>query len=179
MNPQSVVDFWFSEIEPHQWFAKDNAFDDLIAQRFKGVHDSAVKCELFTWRASVEGRLAEIIVLDQFSRNIHRDSPLAFAADPLALALSQEAVWIQAQRDLTPQKKCFLYMPFMHSESPLIHEQAVKLFSEPGLERNLEFELKHKAIIDRFGRYPHRNAVLGRVSTPEEAAFLNTPGSSF
>ena len=179
MNPQSVIDFWFREIEPRQWFAKDNAFDNLIAQRFKGVYDSAVKCELFSWRATAEGRLAEIIVLDQFSRNIHRDSPLAFAADPLALALAQEAVRIQAQRDLPPQKKPFLYMPFMHSESPLIHERAVELFSEPGLEKNLEFELKHKAIIDRFGRYPHRNAVLGRSSTPEELTFLETPGSRF
>jgi len=179
MNPQSVIDFWFHEIEPRQWFAKDSAFDRLIAQRFNSVHVGAVKCELFPWRDTAEGRLAEIIVLDQFSRNIHREAPLAFAADTLALALAQEAVRVGAQRDLTLQQKCFLYMPFMHSESPLIHERAVELFSEPGLETNLEFELKHKAIIDRFGRYPHRNAVLGRSSTPEEIAFLNTPGSSF
>ena len=179
MSSQSIIDFWFREIEPRQWFAKDSAFDRLIAERFKYTHDRALKCELFPWRDTAEGRLAEIIVLDQFSRNIHRDSPLAFAADPLALVLSQEAVRVQAQRELTPQQKCFLYMPHMHSESPLIHEQAVKLFSEPELEKNLEFELKHKAIIDRFGRYPHRNAVLERASTPEELAFLNTPGSSF
>jgi uncharacterized protein (DUF924 family) len=154
-------------------------FDRLIATRFKEVHDSAVRCELSSWRDTLEGRLAEIIVLDQFSRNIHRDSPLAFAADPLALALAQEAVRVDARRDLTLQQRSFLYMPFMHSESPLIHQQAVTLFSEPGLENNLEFELRHKAIIDRFGRYPHRNAVLGRVSTPEEIAFLEEPGSSF
>jgi uncharacterized protein (DUF924 family) len=179
MNPQSVIDFWFREIEPRQWFAKDSAFDRLIAERFKTVYDGAMRCELFPWRETATGRLAEIIILDQFSRNIHRDSPLAFAADPLALALSQEAVRGQAQRDLAVQQIPFLYMPFMHSESPLIHEQSVKLFSEPGLEKNLEFELKHKAIIDRFGRYPHRNEVLGRVSTSEELTFLNTPGSSF
>ena len=124
MNPQSVIDFWFREIEPRQWFAKDSAFDGLIAQRFKDVYGSALKCELFPWRDTAEGRLAEIIVLDQFSRNIHRDSPLAFAADPLALALAQEAVRIQSQRELIPQQRPFLYMPFMHSESPLIHEQA-------------------------------------------------------
>jgi uncharacterized protein (DUF924 family) len=179
MDPQSVIDFWFREIEPRQWFAKDSAFDRLIAERFKYTHDRALKCELFPWRDTAEGRLAEIIVLDQFSRNIHRDSPLAFAADPLALVLAQEAVLVEVQRNLTLQQKPFLYMPFMHSESPLIHERAVALFSEPGLERNLEFEMKHKAIIDRFGRYPHRNAVLERASTPEELAFLNTPGSSF
>ena len=179
MNSRTIIEFWFHETEPRQWFAKDSAFDRLIAERFKDVHVSALKCELFPWRDTATGRLAEIIVLDQFSRNIHRDSPLAFAADPLALALSQEAVRVQAQHDLTPQQKCFLYMPHMHSESPLIHEQAVRLFREPGLEKNLEFEMKHKTIIDRFGRYPHRNAVLGRISTPEEAAFLKTPGSSF
>jgi uncharacterized protein (DUF924 family) len=154
-------------------------FDRLIATRFKEVHDSAVRCELSSWRDTLEGRLAEIVVLDQFSRNIHRDSPLAFAADPLALALAQEAVRVDARRDLTLQQRSFLYMPFMHSESPLIHKQAVTLFSEPGLENSLEFELRHKAIIDRFGRYPHRNAVLGRASTPEETAFLESPGSSF
>jgi uncharacterized protein (DUF924 family) len=179
MNPQYVIDFWFREIEPRQWFAKDSAFDRLIAERFKDVHDSALKCELFPWRDSAQGRLAEIIVLDQFSRNIFRDSPLAFAADPLALALSQEAVRIQAQHEFPTQQRPFLYMPFMHSESPLIHEQAVVLFGEPGLEKNLEFELKHKTIIDRFGRYPHRNSILGRPSTPEELAFLRTPNSSF
>ena len=179
MNHQSVIDFWFDETEPRQWFSKDAEFDRLIAKRFQSVHDSAMRCELFSWRDTPEGRLAEIIVLDQFSRNIYRDTPRAFVCDPLALALAQEAVRVEAQRNLTLQQKPFLYMPFMHSESRLIHEQAVKLFSEPGLEKNLEFELKHKAIIDRFGRYPHRNAVLGRASTPEELAFLNTPGSSF
>ncbi len=138
-----------------------------------------MRCELSAWRDTPHGRLAEIIVLDQFSRNIHRDTPLAFAADPLALALAQEAVRVDAQRDLPLQQKSFLYMPFMHSESPLIHEQAVVLFGEPGLENSLEFELRHKAIIDRFGRYPHRNAVMGRASTPEEIVFLKAPNSSF
>jgi uncharacterized protein (DUF924 family) len=179
MNPQTVIDFWFREIEPRQWFTKDSEFDRLIERRFQGVHEAALKCELFPWRDTSQGRLAEIIVLDQFSRNIYRDTPLAFASDPLALVLAQEAVRIQAQRDLPPQQRPFLYMPFMHSESPLIHEQAVVLFGEPGLEKNLEFELRHKDIIDRFGRYPHRNTVLGRVSTSDELAFLKTPGSSF
>jgi uncharacterized protein (DUF924 family) len=164
---------------PKQWFTKDPAFDHLIKDRFQNTHDAAVSCELSSWRDTGEGRLAEIIVLDQFSRNIYRDTALSFAADPLALALAQEAVRAGAQRNLTLQQKPFLYMPFMHSESPLIHEQAVALFSESGLERNLEFELKHKAIIDRFGRYPHRNTVLGRTSSDAELKFLTTPGSSF
>ena len=179
MNYQSIIDFWFDEIEPRQWFSKDAEFDRLIEERFQSMHDCAVKCESYPWRDTPEGRLAEIIVLDQFSRNIYRDTPRAFACDPLSLALAQEAIRAGTQRKLTAQQKPFLYMPFMHSESPLIHERAVELFREPGLEKNLEFELRHKAIIDRFGRYPHRNAVLGRTSTPEEIAFLESPGSSF
>jgi uncharacterized protein (DUF924 family) len=179
MNYQSIIDFWFHECDPRQWFTKDPEFDLLIKNRFQTLHDAAARCELSPWRGAAAGRLAEIIVLDQFSRNIHRDTPLAFACDPQSLALAQEAVRAGARHELTPKQKPFLYMPFMHSESPLIHRHAVELFSEPGLEKNLEFELRHKAIIDRFGRYPHRNAVLGRTSTAEELAFLNTPGSSF
>lgn len=179
MNPQAIIAFWFDEIEPRLWFARDLEFDRLIEKRFQSVHDSATRCELFPWRDTPEGRLGEIIVLDQFSRNIYRDTPRAFASDPLSLTLAQEALRAGAQRALTSRQKPFLYMPFMHSESPLIHERAVELFSEPGLERNLEFELKHKTIIDHFGRYPHRNAILGRASSDEELAFLNTPGSSF
>ena len=118
-------------------------------------------------------------MLDQFSRNINRGEAQAFANDALALGLAQEAVAAGADRLLAPAERAFLYMPYMHSESAAIHALAVALFSQPGLEHNLDFELRHKAIIDRFGRYPHRNAVLGRASTAEEAAFLQTPGSSF
>ena len=125
------------------------------------------------------GRLAEIIVLDQFSRNIYRDRPLAFAYDATALVLAQEAVRVGADQQVDFEKRSFFYMPYMHSESPIIHNRAVELFSQPGAEFNYEFELKHKAIIDRFGRYPHRNAILGRESTPEEIEFLGQPGSSF
>ncbi len=125
------------------------------------------------------GRLSEIILLDQFSRNIYRDKPAAFAQDALALALAQEAIAAGIASELTVDQRSFLYMPFMHSESELIHQQAVKLFSEPGLEASLEFEIRHKKIIDRFGRYPHRNEILGRTSTVEEQQFLAQPGSSF
>jgi len=179
MNYQSVIHFWFVETVPRQWFTKDPEFDRLIQDRFQDIHTAAAGGEFSDWRDEPEGRLAEIIVLDQFSRNIHRDTALAFACDPLALVLAQEAIRAGSPLHLEARYKAFLYMPFMHSESPRIHEQAVKLFSEPGLEQNLEFELKHKAIIDRFGRYPHRNTILGRDSTPEELAFLKTPGSSF
>jgi uncharacterized protein (DUF924 family) len=135
--------------------------------------------ELHAWRIRPEGRLAEIIILDQFSRNIHRGTPDAFAADQLALALAQEAVSSGADQALPVSRRAFLYLPFMHSESPAIHERAVRLFSASGLAENLKSELRHQAIITRFGRYPHRNSILGRISTPEEEAFLEEPGSSF
>lgn len=179
MNYDDIIGFWFSEIDPKSWWVKDETFDQLIKDRFGAIHGKAISCELHEWRQQPLGRLAEIIVLDQFSRNMFRNSSQAFAHDALALALSQEAVQGNALSSLDNRQKAFLLMPFMHSESAAIHELAVTLFAEPGLEDNLEFELKHKAIIDRFGRYPHRNAVLGRESTAEERTFLEQPGSSF
>ena len=178
-TPADILDFWFAEIQPAQWWSKSDDFDRLIATRFGAVLQAAARCELYAWRATPAGRLAEVIVLDQFSRNINRGEAQAFANDALALGLAQEAVAAGADQGLLPAQRAFLYMPYMHSESAAIHVQAVALFSQPGLEHNLDFELRHKAIIDRFGRYPHRNAVLGRASTAEEAAFLQTPGSSF
>jgi len=176
---QQILDFWFEENGPEQWFKSDPAFDQQIRQRFSTLHEQATLCECWQWRREPHGRLAEIILLDQFSRNMFRDTPAAFAQDPLSLALAQEAVATGADRSLQGPEKAFLYMPYMHSESALIHQQAVTLFDQPGLEQNYDFELQHKAIIDRFGRYPHRNAILGRTSTSEEAAFLQQPGSRF
>lgn len=178
-TPESVLSFWFSEIPPSKWWEKSKDFDLLIAQRFGDMHSSAAVCELYSWRETARGRLAEIIVLDQFSRNIHRDHPMAFACDPLALALAQSAVTIGANNELNLQERSFLYMPFMHSESAAIHAAAMALFNVPGLESNLDFERKHKEVIDRFGRYPHRNSLLGRESTQQELEFLMTPGSNF
>ena len=174
-----VLEFWFEEAAPAQWWKKDAAFDAVIARRFAGLHARAARCECHGWRATPQGRLAEILVLDQFSRNLFRDAAAAFATDPLALALAQEAVAAGADAKLTVEQRRFIYMPYMHSESLAIHEEAVRLFDQPGLEDNLKFEHLHRDIIVRFGRYPHRNALLGRVSTPEEEAFLLQPGSSF
>lgn len=176
---REVLRFWFEEIEESCWWVKDSSLDRLISERFGYMHAQANRCELVEWRETPQGRLAEIIVLDQFSRNIYRDKPEAFACDPLALALAQEAVSAGADAELSPTEKSFMYLPYMHSESPIIHEVAMKLFDQPGLESNLDFEGKHKAIIDRFGRYPHRNAILGRDSTAEEIEFLKQPGSGF
>jgi uncharacterized protein (DUF924 family) len=179
MNAQAVLDFWFNEIDTKKWWEKSADFDRLVADRFGALLAAAARCELSAWRETPAGRLAEIIVLDQFSRNIHRDQPQAFACDPLALALAQHAVALQADQALAPQQRAFAYMPYMHSESPLIHASALQLFSQDGLAHALPSEIRHKAIIDRFGRYPHRNATLGRDSSPQELDFLATPGSSF
>ena len=179
MQPQNILHFWFDELTDKQHFAKDVALDDMIRTRFEPTLEAAARCELFAWRATAEGALAEIIVLDQFSRNAYRDTPRAFAQDALALALAQGLVASGQDRLLSTAQRRFAYMPYMHSESSLIHAQAVRLFTQPGLENNLDFELRHQAIITRFGRYPHRNAVLNRASTAEEMIFLNEPGSSF
>ncbi len=179
MNPNDSLHFWFTELTPKQHFAKDPALDETIRARFGATLEAATKCELFAWRATPEGRLAEILVLDQFSRNVHRDTARAFAQDALALALAQALVASGQDRSLPLAQRSFAYMPYMHSESALIHAQALTLFAQPGMEDSLRFEQRHQAIIERFGRYPHRNALLGRESTPEELAFLLEPGSAF
>jgi uncharacterized protein (DUF924 family) len=178
-KPQDILRFWFEEATPEQHFGKADAFDATIRDRFALTHRAAAAGELAAWRGTTDGRLAEIIVLDQFSRNLHRDDARAFACDGMALVLAQEAIRAGADRNMPAIRRAFLYMPFMHSESRAIHVEAERLFRQPGLENNYAFEQKHKAIIDRFGRYPHRNAVLGRPSTDEELAFLRQPDSSF
>ncbi|MFN3436248.1 MAG: DUF924 family protein [Acidovorax sp.] len=179
MQAEDILHFWFEELSPAQHFAQEDAIDAMIRVRFGATWQAAQRCELWAWRATPEGRLAEILVLDQFSRNIHRGSPLAFAQDTQALALAQELVAGQHDAALPPPQRAFAYMPYMHSESAAIHEQAMRLFDQPGLENNFKFEVLHRDIIARFGRYPHRNAVLGRTSTAQELAFLQQPGSSF
>ena len=179
INFQDVIKFWFEELKPQDQFKKSIELDNEIKKRFELSVRQAMAGELFPWRTSPEGRLAEIILLDQFTRNIYRDKPEAFAGDSIALILAQEAVAHKLDVQLETRKRLFMYMPFMHSESKLIHQFAVKLFDQPGLEDNLDYELKHKSIIDRFGRFPHRNKILNRTSTPEEIEFLKTPNSSF
>ena len=174
-----ILKFWFEELRPNQWWEKNETLDNLIKDRFLYLHNQAVKGELGSWRTTAEGSLAEIIILDQFSRNIYRDRPESFAYDGMALVLAQTAIVQQFDEQLSSIQRSFLYLPFMHSESAIMHEEAVRLYKLPGLEGNYDFELKHKAIIDRFGRYPHRNKILGRISTPEEIQFLQGADSSF
>lgn len=174
-----VHHFWFNECTAEDWFGKDPAFDRLIWQRFGSICEAAAQGECAHWRKTLRGRLAEIVVLDQFSRNVWRDTPRAFSQDGMALVLAQEAILQPEYEHLGQSEKQFILMPFMHSESRYIHRQAVKLFKALGDEQTLEYEYRHKVIIDRFGRYPHRNRILGRASTHEEIEFLKQPGSSF
>mgnify|MGYP006124205579 CR=1 FL=1 len=177
MNVQEVLEFWFEELTPQQWYKKDPELDHLIGQRFGPTLDGGSKGELSGWRDTLPGRLAEIIVLDQFSRNIYRDQPQAFASDPVALVLAQEAITRCDVIELPVVRRTFLYMPFMHSESLVVHDWAVRLFTELGSEDNLNYEHKHRDIIKQFGRYPHRNAILVRASTEQELEFLRAnPG---
>lgn len=179
MHAQDIINFWFQELNDKQRFAKDENLDSVIRERFGQIHKAAVAGELFTWRVTAEGRLAEIVVLDQFSRNMFRGKPASFGQDFQALTLAQELVANGHDQNLSVEHRTFAYMSYMHSESGLIHEQAERLYSQPGMEGALAFEKRHKVIIERFGRFPHRNAILGRASTPQELAFLETPGSAF
>lgn len=173
-TPDAVLAFWFEELSPKQWFKPDAALDRDIAARFGETLEAAAACELWPWRETATGRLAEIIVLDQFSRNIHRDTAGAFANDTLALALAQELVRHGHDAELSTDRKHFAYMPYMHSESPAVHAVALRLYAQAGLETPLRHEREHWAEIERFGRYPRRNAALDRVSTEAERRFLET-----
>ena len=178
VDAHTIISFWFEETPSELWFIKDETFDRTISKKFSDIFAAASKGELFSWRQEPIGRLAEIIVLDQFARNMFRGSAKSFASDSLALVLAQEAVAQHAHLALLDKQRPFLLMPYMHSESKLVHAEALKLFKEHAAG-NLYFEIGHKKIIDRFGRYPHRNEALGRKSTAEEIAFLKEPGSSY
>ena len=175
----SVIEFWFNELTPKDWFTKSSDLDNTMKIRFGELQQQAACNELYQWRNQAESALAEIILLDQFSRNIYRDSAQSFACDEFAVALVLQAVDKGFDQQLTAVQRGFIYMPFMHSESLTIHALAVEYFTALGNEQQLEYEYKHKAIIERFGRYPHRNAILGRTSSSEETLFLEQPNSSF
>lgn len=173
---EDVLTFWFAD--PDRAWRKDPAFDEEIRRRFGDLHAAVVRGEHEAWRTTPRGALAYVIVLDQFSRNLYRGDPRAFAADAQARAAAAEAVAAGHDQALTTAERGFLYMPFMHSEALADQDRAVALFRPLG-GASLEFAERHRDIVARFGRFPHRNAVLGRASTPEEAAFLTQPGSSF
>ncbi|MCP8900756.1 DUF924 family protein [Gilvimarinus xylanilyticus] len=177
-----VLIFWFEECSEKDWFRKSDRLDAEITQRFSALHAQIVaqpEPGQAAANETPESLLAKVILLDQLSRNMFRDTAQAFAHDGQALQLAQWAVDKKWDEALTPVQRRFLFMPYMHSESPQVHEKAVALFTQLGDKASLDFEYKHKAIVDRFGRYPHRNKILGRKSTGEERAFLTQPGSSF
>lgn len=177
MTPKDVLDFWFVETSPEQRFTKDEAFDAEIRKRFLVVYEDIMEDRMASWQTAPEGRLAEIIVLDQFSRNMFRNTPRAFSADDKTLSLAREAIAKGYDLALEPEQRGFLYLPFMHSESIEVHDEASELFKKLGDEGMIKYERLHREIIERFGRYPHRNEILGRASTLEEDEFLKTnPG---
>ena len=175
-----VLAFWFGETRPRQWFAKDTAFDALVRDHFLGLTRQALAGELDAWSTEPTGALALVLLLDQFPRQIWRDTAMAFAGDPQALALSLKAVergWLEAEPEQA--RRQFWLMPLMHSENLAVQEEALPLFERFTDSRTLEFARRHRDVIARFGRFPHRNAVLGRESRSEELAFLQTPGARF
>jgi len=188
---QAVLDFWFlaPDNPGHgqsraEWFRKDDAFDAQIRERFGALIDTAIDGGLRDWAATPRGALAQILVLDQFTRNVYRDTPRAFAGDPQALALAIALTQNGQDQELEPTLRAFVYMPFEHAEDLAMQARAVELFqlltqSREGFESMLDYAQRHQEVIARFGRFPHRNAILGRDSTPEEAAFLQQPGSRF
>lgn len=173
---KNVLDFWFEEAGPKRWFKKSATFDEICRARFLPTLEAAARGECWEWRSTPSGRCAEIIVLDQFSRNLFRDSARAFAADSIALVLAQEAVASGDHLKMTGDERYFTYMPYMHSESLAVHDEAVRLFEELGRPEPLRYEHAHKKVIEQFGRYPGRNAALGRKNTPDEVVYLETNG---
>lgn len=176
-NAEAVLAFWFEETRPYQWFRRDRAFDENVRKRFGALHAAAAPGRLDVWRAHPRFSLALILVLDQFSRNIYRDDPRAFAQDAHALRIARDALRRRFDRLVSDQRKAFFYMPFMHAEDLAVQEESVRLFKAqlPGT-MNMPYALEHRDIIARFGLFPHRNRILGRKSTPEEIAFLKAGG---
>ena len=178
-HPEAVLHFWFERLGPEQRFVKDVAIDECIRREFFATWQAAAQGELSAWRERLNGRLAEIIVLDQFSRNLWRGDALSFAQDGMALALSQEAQKQAGFAALNQAEHQFLLMPMMHSESLAIQDASLPLFARFCDDNTLDFAQRHRDIVAEFGRFPHRNAVLKRSSTAAEQAFLSQPNSSF
>jgi len=185
-----ILDFWFGKPDEEDygkprtvWFQKNSEFDQKVRSRFLKDYQQAASGQLDYWKTSPHGCLALTILLDQFPRNLFRHQPQAFATDPQALVIAQHAVAQGFDQELLPVQRWFIYLPFEHSENLADQQQCVKLFStlkdDPDSASTINYAYQHLAVIERFGRFPHRNAILGREATPEEAEFLQQPGSSF
>ena len=190
-EPQPILDFWFGPAgsaefgaQRKAWFKKDPAFDRTIADRFGATIEQALRGELDAWAATAPGALARILLLDQFTRNVFRGEKRAFAGDAQALAGASAMVGSRLDEQLPPFMRAFVYMPFEHAEGMAMQDEAVRLFTRldaaaPELRHMLDYAHRHRAVIERFGRFPSRNASLGRQSTAEEIAHLGEPGSRF
>lgn len=176
---EAVLDFWFSESSEEDWFKKNDAFDATLRERFSWTHAAAAEGALDGWAETPDGRLALLILLDQMSRNLYRGDARAFAQDGKAIAIARRALAEGDHAVASRDRRLFLYLPFEHSENPADQALCMALFTALGDDRLIDFAERHKVIVDRFGRFPHRNAVLGRESTAEEISFLEQPNSSF
>lgn len=197
MNPaptsdaDAVLDFWFAAPGSAEhgsaraaWFAKDDAFDALVRERFGALIERALRGELAPWASTASAALAQVIVLDQFTRNAFRGTPRAFAGDRRALAAASRMVGLRQDEELEPFMRGFVYLPYEHAEGLAMQDEAIRLMTrlvaaDPAQQSMLEYAHRHRAVIERFGRFPHRNDILGRRSTAEEIAFLKRPGSGF
>jgi len=176
----AILAFWFEEISPESWFKKDALFDDMLLQKFERTSEQALAGQLDKWAQDKDGRLALILLLDQIPRNIFRDTPKAFAGDEIACALSLRSVadgFLETEKNM--HKRQFFLMPMMHSEDLEVQKQSLPLFKTLTSENAYDYAVRHHDIIKRFGRFPHRNQILNRPSSEEEATFLSQPGSSF
>ncbi|MDL2409283.1 DUF924 family protein [Rhizobium calliandrae] len=178
-TPEEVLSFWFEECTNEDWFRSTAALDEEMCRRFRDTHLALAAGVPDHWRTTPERRLAAVIVLDQFARNIYRGTPLAFATDGLALQEAKDAVEVGADRGLPAQWRIFFYLPFEHAEDIAEQDRAVSLFSALGLEEQIDYALRHHAVIAAYGRFPHRNSILGRASTRAEEDYLAQPGAGF
>ena len=175
-GPRDVIEFWFVEHGYEDWFGGKTEFDAKLAARFGDLHRRVSRGEAWHWRETANGRLAEVLMLDQFSRQLHRGSARAFAQDGMALVLAQEAIFEGADKEVDAGRAMFFYMPFMHAESLVIQDEGVRLFEALGNKDALQFMVDHRDTIARFGRFPFRNKALGRQSTPEELTYMAEKG---
>lgn len=176
---RDVLTFWFEALKPEQQFAKDDAVDAEIRERFASCRDFLLATGAAGWRDRPDNLLAAVILLDQFSRNIHRGSPDAYAADDLALSLTIEAIGKGWDKEMPPEHATFLYMPLMHAENPEAQRLCLEKFTALGRAENLRYAMEHAVVIEQFGRFPSRNAALGRQSTAEELAYLERPDAGW
>ena len=179
VEKEEILNFWFKECKPEQWFKKNEDFDQMIENRFSIAIDDAIEGKMNSWEETETGCLALIILLDQFTRNVFRDTPHAFTGDKRALTLSQLCCDKDYLTNPEIPRRNFMLMPMMHSENLAVQDAALPLFKKYASEKDFEYAEKHRVIIARFGRFPHRNVILGRKSTNDELEFLKQPGSSF